>query len=282
MQPTSGTAPVNRVSQDALDELRSTRLSLTERLLCRLPAGTRNAAAARVHALVQGLHVGATGGRLRERPDQHAAPSDAPGELTVNDLTLAHTTSWAVPPPSSQPAPPAAGETAPQQRVTVERFSDASVGSEHWDALRDELHADVFFISINGQHEAADWAGTQRASGYLTDLYKGISVPTQDAIVERLGAEHCGLVLDVMLELLHEELAILRGPVKPVLACLSREVEAPIREHFAPLGYEVVYVPSSSAATGAVPLDERRAAFARIDEALARAVSEPLIVSDAR
>ena len=281
MQPTSGTAPINRVSQDALEQLRSTRLSLTERLLCRLPAGTRNAAAARVHALVQGLHAAAAGARPRVDHGELPSPNGTPSEMTVNDLTLAHTTSWAVPSPRHQLPPHAAGDVAAQQHITVERFSDAPTDTGQWDALRDGLHADVFFISINGEYETADWADTQVASGYLTDLYKGISVPTQDAIVERLGAEHCGLVLDVMLELLHEELAILRGPLKPVLACLSRDVEAPIREHFAPLGYEVVYVPSSSAATGAVPLHERRAAFARIDEALARAKNEPFVSSDA-
>lgn len=328
MQPISGTAPVNRVSRDALDALRSTRLALTERILCRLPAGTRNAAAPRVHGFVQSLQTDLNT-RLREVREwdlEHGIPAAA---KTADDLTLANATSWAVFEPELTLLPQDPQRFAGKRKVAAETLSDIGADDPRWEALRAQIHADVFFISINwgsaktGEpvsprsyrfgtdflnfHEHAphrndknalltkfsrflhhftdadgvveEFSAPQLSGGYLTDLYKGIPTPTQDVLETVLGSEHRSVVLEVMLELLHEELSILAGPVRPVLACLGRAAEGPVRQHFEPLGYEVLYIPHYSGAANHVPLAERREAFSRLDAAVSRAKAEQRVAA---
>lgn len=217
--------PINSVSAEALDELRETRLDLTERLLCRLPAGTRHAEAARVHSFVQTLlaHLG---------DESRASDTD----LTANAV-------------------------------------DSLAYGSRWEACDGKLHADVIFVHGSGIHRPAtdDAAAIDALSdelspgrlggGYLTALYKGVPDSSQGELAALLGSDHPGLLLDVMLELLHEEIAVLRGPIRPVIACPGEGVDASVRPHFEPLGYRVVHIPQ--AGDGASPIAAAERASAR-------------------
>lgn len=230
--------PTNRISAEAFDDLRSTRLAIAERLICRLPAGTRQSAAARIHAMVADLQ--------------------ADLGMTANaalDLTLA---------------------------------SAAPHGVAHG-----SLHADFIVVDTGSGASSAPLApasdGTLFAPEYLsgsyrTELYKGLSTATRQGLDERAGEVLGPLVLEVMIELLHEELAIVAGAARPVLACRGRASEAPVRAHFEPLGYEVVYFPhaddgaaDSQSADIHPSAEEHRRALARLNEAVSRARQAQLV-----
>ena len=219
--------PSNRVSADAFAALRDTRLALAERLLCRVPAGTRNEAAFGIHALVTQLH--------ERSADQHAGSPVATAGLPA----LSDSAHWALWEAELRALPLNSDDFASPDPAAV--------------ALRDRLHADIVLVDVHAAvtglgRLAATTANDSAAAlsavrhhldgAYLTSFYKG--VPTPAAAAELLAPEHAPLLADVMVELLHEELGILAGSVRPVLVCLGAELLAPLRSHFAPLGYEVL------------------------------------------
>lgn len=230
--------PTNRIPAEAFDELRSTRLAIAERLICRLPAGTRQSAAARIHAMVADLQA-----------DLGLAPG------TAADLTIA-----------SPALTPVSG---------------------------DAVHADFIVIEVDGGAvsspllpavDGAPFAPEFLSGSYRTELYKGLSATTRRGLDERAGEVLGPLVLEVMIELLHEELAIVAGGARPVLACRGRASEAPIRTHFEPLGYEVVYLPhiddvavDAQGPAPSVPAEEHRLAITLLNEAVSRARQAQLV-----
>lgn len=110
---------------------------------------------------------------------------------------------------------------------------------------------------------------TSLHGGYMTDLYKGIPTTTQDTLRQALPRGARRVIADAMLDLLAEELRMLTADVRPVLACIGRAVEHPVRERFTPLGYQVLYLPHYSGAANHVPMSERRTAFQALDRAVA-------------
>jgi len=116
------------------------------------------------------------------------------------------------------------------------------------------------------------WGGSSHLwGGYLTDIYKGIPTSNQNDLAELIdNTESAAVMLDVMYDLLDEELKILQGPMKPVLACLGRKAEHLVRTRYEPLGFTVRYVPHPGGRAN-VSHEERAKEFIELDQAVAQA-----------
>lgn len=319
-QKQAAPSPTNRVTPEAFDRLRTTKLDLAARIARRLPPTRGDSAEATANSLVAGLQA-ELGQRLGE-VNAWDRGQGIPGRgRKPEDLTLANATSWAVWEQERTLLPLGGSKFEGRRTVHQETHSDVEAADPRWADLRERIHADVFFISINwgnarakrpvdalsyrfdadflNFHEHAprsrqsndmlrrfqrfiapyrdaagepeDFCAQHLWGGYFTDLYKGIPTPTQAQLATLLGTENKQVVLQIMLELLEEELEIVEGPAKPVLACIGGSVLGPVRGHFAPKGYEVLSVPHWSGANARTPIDTFRAAFEKLDVAVAGA-----------
>lgn len=301
------TPPQNRVSPEALHQLRSTQLDLPGRISRLLRAGTHRTTAESILPVLDLLQEDLSV-RLRDVQNWDAGHRIRTTNRTRAELTLANATSWAVWEQDRTLLPLTGHET----------HSDVQDDDPRWTNLLHEIHADVFFISINWGGTGKDQPVDRRSyrfdsdflnfhehvphhnekdqlltrfhrfiapytdaageteefcaehlwGGYLTDLYKGIPTPDQRGLDVGLTRDQRRVLRDVMLQILEEELRILSGPVKPVLACIGRKVEGPVRRHFEMQGYTVVYLPHYSGSANGVQLPARREAFRTLDHAV--------------
>lgn len=310
---TTDAAPRNRISPEALQRLRTTRLDLPRRGADLLRSQGNSDLEEDLLGLIAELQRD-LGARLTAVQNWDLAHGIRTTGRSCEDLTLANATSWAVW-EAGRTLLPLRDHASSETTAAPETHSDVAADDPRWDDLLSQIHADICFISINWGSARVDRAVDRRSyrfdadflnfhehvphrnekdallnrfhrfiapytdrtgeveefcaehlwGGHLTDLYKGIPTPNQADLSARLGKQHRRVLLDIMLHLLEEELGILRGPVKPVLACLGRSVEGPVRAHFEPLGYEVRYVPHYSGAANHVTLAQRREAFRELD-----------------